>query len=602
MKIKIWERVRKNKVGIGLLIFVVVGGGYSVYKAVNKDGEAVSYLTAEVRKGALITSISGNGQVSASNQIDIKSKVSGDITSVSAEDGQEIKKDAVIATIDTADAVKSVRDAQTALETAKLELEELIAPPDELDLLKAENNLAQAQETERKAEDNIGSAYENAFTAIANSFLDFPNIISEVRDILYGTEISDSEPALSQSWNTAALKNSISPSDFDERHGLDKLTKNAEDNYADAKEKYDKNFSDYKNSSRYSSQETIDDLLDETLETAKSISETIKSEINVMDYWTDYRSQKDLRIYPQVTAYQSNLKSYTSTVNGDLSSIMSSQDSIKNSKDSLLSAQRSIEELKLSLKKLKEGADSLTIRAQNISIQQKEDALADAQQALADHYLRAPFEGVITDLSVEKGESVSVNSAVATLLSQQKVAEITLNEIDAVDVKTGQKATLTFDAIENLMIRGEVAEVDILGTESQGVVTYNAKISFDTQDERVKPGMSVSASIITNQKQDVLTLPNSSIKYQGNLNYVEVINNDGTITPQPVELGLSNDTMTEVTGGLQEGEKVVTQTINSSGNSSTNTLGNTPTFRAGVGGSVPTGGTDSFRAIRQISR
>jgi len=137
MKSKILERVRKNKVGIGLLIFIILGGGYSVYKAVSKDGEAVSYLTAEVRKGVLITSVSGNGQVSAKNQIDVKPKVSGDITSVSVENGQEIKKGEIIATIDTTDAAKTVRDAQTALETAKLELEELLAPPEELDLLKA---------------------------------------------------------------------------------------------------------------------------------------------------------------------------------------------------------------------------------------------------------------------------------------------------------------------------------------------------------------------------------------------------------------------------------------------------------------------------------
>jgi len=601
MKSKILERVRKNKVGIGLLIFIILGGGYSVYKAVSKDGEAVSYLTAEVRKGVLITSVSGNGQVSAKNQIDVKPKVSGDITSVSVENGQEIKKGEIIATIDTTDAAKTVRDAQTALETAKLELEELLAPPEELDLLKAENNLTQAQENENKAEDNLISSYESAFTAIANSFLDFPNVISEVREILYGAEISDSEPVLSQSWNTAALKNSVSPSDFDERNDIDKLIKNAEDNYAVAREKYDKNFADYKNSSRYSSQETIEALLAETLETSKAISDTIKSEVNVLDYWTDYRSQKDLRIYPQVTTYQSSLKSYTSTVNGDLSSIMSAQDSIKNSKDSLLGSKRSIEELKLSLQKLTDGADSLTIRSQNISIQQKEDALIDAQQVLADHYLRAPFDGIITGLNVEKGESISANSAVATLLSQQKVAEITLNEIDAVDVKTGQKASLTFDAIDGLTIMGEVAEVDTLGTENQGVVTYNVKISFDTQDERVKPGMSVSASIITNQKQDVLTLPNSSIKYQGNRNYVEVLRDDGTIADQNIQLGLSNDTMTEVTSGLQEGEKVVTQTINSSGSNS-NSSGDTSTFRAGVGSSVPSGGEDSFRAIRQISR
>ena len=103
-------------------------------------------------------------------------------------------------------------------------------------------------------------------------------------------------------------------------------------------------------------------------------------------------------------------------------------------------------------------------------------------------------------------------------------------------VKVGQKVTLTFDAIEDLSITGEVAEIDTLGTVSQGVVNYAVKIVFDTQDERVKSGMSVSAAIITDVKQDVLLVPNAAVK-SNDEQYVEVLENN-IPRNQTVETGL----------------------------------------------------------------
>ena len=136
--------------------------------------------------------------------------------------------------------------------------------------------------------------------------------------------------------------------------------------------------------------------------------------------------------------------------------------------------------------------------------------------------------------------------------------------------------TLAFDAVSDLSVTGEVAEFDTLGTVSQGVVTYNVKIIFDTQDDRVKPGMSVSAAIINDVKQNVLIVPNSAIKQQGGLSYVETVDQSlgasgvgqasgitlGTASRQTqVEVGTSNDTSSEVTSGLKEGAIVVTRTI-----------------------------------------
>ena len=112
--------------------------------------------------------------------------------------------------------------------------------------------------------------------------------------------------------------------------------------------------------------------------------------------------------------------------------------------------------------------------------------------------------------------------------------------------------------------------MDSLGTLTSGVVTYNVTIGFDSLDSRIKPEMSVSAAIITDIKQDVILVPNSAVKTQSGSSYVQVLSGQ---TPQNVnvEVGLSNDTQTEIISGISVGDNVITQTINSSSSTSTTT-------------------------------
>ena len=180
-------------------------------------------------------------------------------------------------------------------------------------------------------------------------------------------------------------------------------------------------------------------------------------------------------------------------------------------------------------------------------------------------------------------------SAIATIVTKQQIAELSLNEVDAAKIKLGQKAIMTFDAIDGLEITGRVADLDTIGTVSQGVVTYNFKIVFDTQDSRVKSGMSVNATIITDSKTDVLSIANSAVKTDANGGYyVQTLDAAGQPQARTVQIGLANDTSMEITSGLSEGEIIVTQTVSSSNTTATQRTGNIGGFNAiripGAGG------------------
>ena len=224
-----------------------------------------------------------------------------------------------------------------------------------------------------------------------------------------------------------------------------------------------------------------------------------------------------------------------------------------------------------------------------LSVKQKENALQDAKDNLSDYYVYAPFSGTLSNVALKKTDQASSGTAIATLITDKQIAELSLNEVDIAKISVGQKATLTFDAVPDLTIAGKVAEIDSVGTVSSGVVNYKVKISFGTNDARVKPGMSVNATIITNVKQNILTVLNSAVKTQNNASYVETFNVElptatagiqGSISLIPptkttVEIGIANDTNTEIISGLKEGDIVVTKIITGTTTKATPSILNT---------------------------
>lgn len=598
---KIFNSVVKHKIISLVALLAIIGGGYYGYNKFYGGNVRVSYITSAVEKGTLTTSISSSGQVSASNQVDIKSKVSGDIIKIMVQDGQTVKAGDIIAQLDAQDAYKSVRDASTNLQSAQLALDKLKQPADSYSIMQAENALTNAQasleklklsqpndyqtalETKQKAQDALDKSYEDAFNAISNAFVDFPNIMTGLDDMLYGYGISLSETSVGAGqYNLLALLNSSDVTDLvSDRSKINSMQVGVEADYKTADTKYTDCLTDYKNTNRYSDQSVIENLLIKTTETAKVISQALKSTSSYLSAWSDFRTKRGRSVFTKVTEYQTNLTTYSSQANTYLASLLTLEATLNSDKNAvdaavnniqaldqnnpldMAAAVASVKEKQASLAKLKAGTDPLDLRSQELSVQQKRNALLDAQTTLANYTIRAPFDGVIATVSLKVGDSAG-STGLATIITRQQIAEISLNEVDAAKIKLGQKAIMTFDAIDGLAITGKVADIDIIGTVSQGVVTYNVKIVFDTQDSRVKPGMSANVTIITDFKTDVLTVPNTAIKTDANGgSYIQTLDSAGQPQNITVQIGLANDTNAEITSGLNEGDKVITQTITS---------------------------------------
>ncbi len=552
-------------VAFGIL---VLAGGYHGYAALFGSDEAPRYAFAEARNGTLIVSLSGSGQVSASHQVDVNARVSGDIVYVGVKNGQEVRRGALVAELNARDAEKTVRDAKANLESAQLSLEKLQKPADVLSILQAENALVSAREAKTKAEDNLARAYEDSFNMVANAFLDLPDVMTGLNDILFSTTLSiggqsniDYYADVVKSYDESSLT----------------LRNIAYADYQKARKDYDQNLLDYKSATRFSEKAAIEKLITQTYDTTKNVAEAVKSARTEIQFYKDKLTDRNLKPAVAANTHIASLDIYTGKTNSHLISLLAIDRTIKDSKEGITSADRTIAEKTESLAKLRAGTDALDIKSQELSVSQRQNALRDAEEKLSDYFVRAPFDGILTNIDVERGDAVTSATVLATLVTRQKLAEISLNEVDAANVRVGQKVTPTFDALPDLTITGSVAEVDAVGTVLQGVVTYNVKVSFDTDDERVKPGMSVSASIILEVKQDVLLVPNSAIKSENSAHFVELpsdidmsaaaaANVSGVELTLPlrreiVEVGSSNDEFTEVSGGIKDGDRVVVRTI-----------------------------------------
>ena len=534
-KIKKWVISHKKTSAFLCLLLIFIG--YKTISGLNGEDGQAQYLTAVAKKGAIVVSITGTGQVSASNRVDVSSEVSGDIISVPVKLGSVIKKGQTIAVVDSRNAVRTVENAALSLENAKIAYE------------KAEKK--EKDQSNNSSTSDINKAYDSAYTDISNAMIDIPDIIAGTDSIFY-------DPTHSPYFGDLDVRSSAGETGINYKYEAGRI-------FDQGKKDYDAVFKSYKYI-KVTDREHLLSLVEDTHAMVKILHTALTGAYNAVDYVKQRITSED--IPNQIATDKSALSSYITKLNNHINSLSNTLTDVENAKDSAIEA-------------------TLDLKSAQIKLSEAEDTLRDAKETLANHNIRAPFDGVIGKVSIESGDRISSNGTVATIITDEKIAEVSLNEVDVSKVQIGQKATVTFDAIDDLTITGVVTEIDLLGTVSQGVVNYTVKIAFDVNDDRIKTGMSLSAAIVSDTKQNVIRVPNSAVKSQAGTSVKQV----------PVQIGLSSDEYTEIISGLNEGDSFISRTITSASN--TTTTGQAPSL---FGSGRNTGGTSGAGTVRLQTR
>ena len=226
----------------------------------------------------------------------------------------------------------------------------------------------------------------------------------------------------------------------------------------------------------------------------------------------------------------------------------------------LQGAQSSLQSAQLSLQKTAASVKSFDIAASYASVLSQQANLESAQNNLANATLKAPAAGVVASVSSQIGEFVTGGGTANPFILLADTAGValhgTIGEADVAKLQLGQVATITVDAVGTARMTGKVSALDPLATIAQGVPVYGVDVLIDIPNPQIRPGMSGTAAIIIASRQNVLTVPNLAVRTTNGRRYVQLLK-DGQPVDTDVTFGISNETITEVVTGLQEGDTVV---------------------------------------------
>ncbi len=205
--------------------------------------------------------------------------------------------------------------------------------------------------------------------------------------------------------------------------------------------------------------------------------------------------------------------------------------------------------------------------------------------------ITSPIDGVVINRAVEEGQTVAAGFETPTLFTiaadltkMQVIADV--DEADIGNVEEGQRVSFTVDAYPNDQFEGVVRQIRLgdsestssasSSTSSSTVVTYEVVITADNPDLKLKPRLTANITIYTLERANILTLPNKALRFIPEPAIMESLGmtvtdpnaevqpgkrlvwsrQGNTLSPRQITVGTSNNSVTEVTEGLSEGDEV----------------------------------------------
>lgn len=447
---------RRNLVIVLIVAAAAAGGAYWWQQQRAAELAAQSELRqATVGRGAIVSTVSATGSLAAEAQVNLFFGVSVPVpvVEVAVALGDVVHKGDVLARLDTADLELAVQQAEQALRSAELGLEQLQAPPRPEDIAVAEANLKLAR--------------AQVFQA--------------------------SQGATREQVEIARLNLVIAQSSLDQLN------------------------------------QRMDDLVERGRYAEKQALEA---------------QQKQLIEAARVAALRYE-QAQTPPGAGRAGAALAS-----------------VEQAEIALDRLQRGPDPDDVRIAQLQVEQAQAALEQARNNLDEARLVAPFDGVVAAVNVREGEvAVGALPAIVLVDNRQYHVDVAVDEVDITRIAPGQAVTVTLDALPNDLFLGVVERIAPQPTLTAGIVSYPVRVLVQSQDARLRSGLTATAEIVVQEERDVVLAPNWAIRRDRVTGqaFASVLR-DGQIQEVAVTLGLRNESFSQIVSGLNEGDTVAIQT------------------------------------------
>ena len=222
----------------------------------------------------------------------------------------------------------------------------------------------------------------------------------------------------------------------------------------------------------------------------------------------------------------------------------------------------------------------LTYRQAKEQVASSKENVQRAQTNLGYATITSPIDGTVISKSVEEGQTVAASfntpelfTIAKYLTNMQVVANV--DEADIGGVKEGNRVTFTVDAYPDDTFEGTVKQVRLEATTTNNVVTYEVVISAPNADLKLKPGLTANVTIYTQERSGILAVANKALRFTPTKETVgkdmKIVDckgknkvwtlNGKTLTAHPVTIGQTDGINTEITKGLKQGDKIVTEIV-----------------------------------------
>ena len=557
----------KNKL-ITAITFLIVLSTIGFAGCGDKQAETSQKQITEVTRGNLVITVPADGNLDMPRDVQLKFGTPGTVKAIYVEEGQKVKEGTLLATLDDTTQKLAIASAQYNVELAMNELVEKIHPalmgypgtyPDTSTVLRveqAQDELAQMQKFLEQGKFQEAAAELRLATHDLDASYKMLNV-PEITMSLYGH--SDILGTLVENYPDISRAIKLLEQDLARLAEIQTLIENGD--YENAKVEL----------------KTAQNKLKETHLLVKSLSGRIRVSQRIGACCQQLAGQKpgtSTGLMPLPYPDTSTSLAWIRQVEEELQKIQRCKDSdscdalelstlLRMAQHDVAMSQTILENNELIFLS---GLNLKALRGYNLNLQIAEQELKRYKDELMKTEILAPFDGTVVDIGVKENDQLSAfdySSKTAVYLVDTRTVEMdgVVDEIDIYKVNVGEEAIIIVDALPDVELKGKVTFVSPFGTRETGVVEFSVTISLEPTDIELKGGLTATADIIVEKHENILLIPNRSIKGSPGDYWVDVVLDEKTMTTEKrqVKLGAQNERLSEVISGLSEGEKIIVE-------------------------------------------
>jgi HlyD family secretion protein len=205
------------------------------------------------------------------------------------------------------------------------------------------------------------------------------------------------------------------------------------------------------------------------------------------------------------------------------------------------------------LQTLKDTPRAEDVMVANAQLAEAQQALKVAEQQAREALVTAPFDGIVTAINAEQGQTVGAQG-VLNLVSDSLEIRVDLDESNLADLEIGQRAVLSSSALGGQPFEGRLTDISAAVDQARGIVTVT--ITPEAPPDWLRPGQTVNVNLITNENAERLIIPSTALRRLGSRSVVLLVK-DGRAVERTVLTRPVVDQGVPVTSGVTEHDDIV---------------------------------------------